>query len=107
MAGSAIVTDDTFAELVLNSKTPVLVDYWADWCGPCKQIAPIVDEIAREYEGRLIVLKLDTSANPRIPTIQGVMGLPTLQIFKNGEVVASVTGGKTKMALKRFIDGVL
>ena len=98
------VTDDNFATEVLQSPQPVLVDYWADWCAPCRQIAPIIDELAGEFGDRMGFYKLDTNTNPRVPTEQGVLGLPTIQIFSGGEVVKSFTGGKTKAALIRAIE---
>ena len=98
------VTDQTFEPEVLRSDLPVLVDYWADWCAPCRQIAPIIDELAGEFGDRMGFYKLDTNTNPRVPTEQGVLGLPTIQIFSGGEVVKSFTGGKTKAALIRAIE---
>ena len=93
------VTDATFDQLVLKSDTPVLVDYWADWCAPCRQLSPIVDELAKEYGDKVTFLKLDTNANPDMPVRYDVLGLPTLQVFVNGEVVNSMTGGRTKASL--------
>ena len=93
------VTDATFADEVLKSDIPVLVDYWADWCAPCRQIAPIIDELARTYEGRVKFVKVDTNANPVTPADQLVRGLPTLQLFVNGEVVESLQGAKPKTCL--------
>ena len=98
------VTDATFDEVVLKSDKPVLVDYWADWCAPCRQVAPIIDELAGEFGDRMGFYTLDTNVNPRVPTEQGVLGLPTIQIFSGGEVVKSFTGGKTKAALIRAIE---
>nr|NLI48850.1 thioredoxin [Propionibacterium sp.] len=99
MSEVAEVTDATFQELVVQSSKPVLVDYWADWCAPCRQLSPIVDELAREYGDRVTFLKLDTNANPNTPVQYGVLGLPTLQIWAGGQLVNSMTGGKSKAAL--------
>ena len=104
MAEVSAVTDDTFESLVVRAAKPVLVDYWADWCAPCRQISPIIDELAGEFGDRMNFYKLDTNVNPRVPTEQGVLGLPTIQIFSGGEVVKSFTGGKTKAALIRAIE---
>ena len=104
MAEVSAVTDDTFEALVVRANKPVLVDYWAGWCAPCRQIAPIIDELAGQFGDRMGFYKLDTNTNPRVPTEQGVLGLPTIQIFSGGEVVKSFTGGKTKAALIRAIE---
>jgi len=104
MAAVSAVTDDTFDSLVVRADKPVLVDYWADWCAPCRQVAPIIDELAGEFGDRMGFFTLDTNVNPRVPTEQGVLGLPTIQIFSGGEVVKSFTGGKTKAALIRAIE---
>lgn len=101
------VTDATFEAQVLKSPKPVMVDYWADWCAPCKQIAPIIDELARTYGDKVTFVKLDTNANPNTPAQMGIMGLPTLQVFVGGTVVKSMTGGKTKAALIRAIEEYL
>jgi thioredoxin 1 len=93
------VTDATFEELVLKSGKPVMIDYWADWCAPCRQLSPIVDELAKQYGDKITFLKLDTNTNPDTPTRYGVLGLPTLQLFVKGEVVNSMTGGKTKASI--------
>jgi len=93
------VTDATFDAEVVKSAKPVMVDYWADWCAPCKQLSPIVDELARDYGDKVTFVKLDTNTNPDTPTRYGVMGLPTLQIWSGGQLVNSMTGGKTKNAL--------
>lgn len=101
------VTDATFEAEVLGASKPVLVDYWADWCSPCRQLSPLVDELSEVYGDRMIFAKLDTNANPEIPTRQGVMALPTLQFFVDGQVVSSLQGGKTKAALIKAIEAVL
>ena len=98
------LTDDSFEADVLKSDTPVLVDYWAEWCGPCKMIAPILDEIADEYEGRLKVAKLNIDENPATPPKFGIRGIPTLMLFKNGEVEATKVGALSKSQLTAFID---
>jgi thioredoxin 1 len=90
------VNESEFEAEVLKSDTPVLVDFWAEWCGPCKMIAPIVDEIAEEYQGKLRVAKLDADANPDVLMAYGIMGIPTLILFKNGEPVERITGFKPK-----------
>ncbi|GAA2180364.1 thioredoxin [Brooklawnia cerclae] len=101
------VTDTTFEQEVLKATKPVLVDYWADWCSPCKQLSPIVDELSETYGDRMVFAKLDTNTNPDVPMKQGVMALPTLQFFVNGEVVSALQGGKTKAALVKAIESVL
>lgn len=101
------VTDATFEEQVLNSKKPVMVDYWAEWCGPCKMIAPILDEIAREYDGRLTVAKLNIDENQATPQKYAVRGIPTLMIFKDGEIAGTKVGALSKSQLSAFIDSVI
>jgi len=101
------VTDDSFEGEVLNSEGTVLVDYWADWCGPCKMIAPILDEIAEEYAGRLKVAKLNIDENPNTPPRYGIRGIPTLMLFKNGNVEATKVGAVSKSQLAAFIDSNL
>ena len=98
------VTDDTFVQEVLQSPTPVLVDYWADWCGPCKMISPILDEVAKEYTGRMKVCKLNIDENQQTPPKYGIRGIPTLMIFKNGNVEATKVGALSKTQLNAFID---
>lgn len=101
------VSDAEFNDKVLNASTPVLVDYWAEWCGPCKMIAPVLDEIAKEYEGKLVVAKLNIDENPETPQHYGVRGIPTLMLYKNGEVEATKVGALSKSQLKDFIDSNL
>ncbi len=98
------VTDPTFAAEVLQSPLPVLVDYWAEWCGPCRSIAPILEEIAKEYAGRLTVAKLNVDENQQIPQKYGIRGIPTLMLFKNGNIEATKVGALSKSQLAAFID---
>ncbi|GAA0548668.1 MULTISPECIES: thioredoxin [Actinomadura] len=104
MTAPITVTDATFADEVLGSDTPVLVDFWADWCGPCRMVAPVLDQIAAEQDGKLKIAKLDYDANPETPNKYGVMGLPTLLLYKNGEVVEQIVGAKPKRALLKVIE---
>jgi thioredoxin 1 len=96
MAKPFEVTDATFQSEVLDSDKPVLVDFWADWCGPCRMIAPSVKQIAEEYEATLRVAKVDVDDNPAVPGRYGIVGIPTLMLFKNGEVVERITGALPK-----------
>ncbi|NNG12867.1 MAG: thioredoxin TrxA [Halobacteria archaeon] len=98
------VTDDTFEAEVLNASDPVLVDYWAEWCGPCKMIAPILDEIANEYTGKIKIAKLNIDDNPQTPPKYGIRGIPTLMLFKGGNVEATKVGALSKSQLTAFID---
>ncbi|MEA3303674.1 MAG: thioredoxin TrxA [Pseudomonadota bacterium] len=98
------VSDDSFEHEVLNAGEPVLVDYWAEWCGPCKTIAPALEEIAGEYAGKLKVVKLNIDDNPGTPPRFGIRGIPTLMLFKAGEVEATKVGALSKSQLTAFID---
>ncbi|MEN9725293.1 MAG: thioredoxin 1 [Pseudomonadota bacterium] len=97
-------SDASFEQEVLQSAVPVLVDYWAEWCGPCKMIAPILDEVAKEYEGRIKVAKLNIDENQNTPPKYGIRGIPTLMLFKNGNVEATKVGALSKSQLTAFID---
>lgn len=101
------LSDDSFEQEVLQSDLPVLVDYWAEWCGPCKMIAPILDEIAGDYQGRLKVTKLNIDENSATPPQYGIRGIPTLMIFKNGSAAATKVGALSKGQLIEFIDASL
>ena len=98
------VSDATFDSEVLQSTMPVLVDYWAEWCGPCKMIAPILDDVAKEYAGKLKVAKLNIDENQDTPPKYGIRGIPTLMLFKNGAVEATKVGALSKSQLAAFID---
>jgi thioredoxin 1 len=98
------LSDAAFEQEVLQSQLPVLVDYWAEWCGPCKMIAPILDDISKEYAGRLKVAKLNIDDNQQTPPKYGIRGIPTLMLFKNGNVEATKVGALSKSQLTAFID---
>ena len=98
------VTDDSFEQEVLNSDIPVLVDYWAEWCGPCKMIAPILEEIVGDYADKVKIAKLNIDDNPNTPPKFGIRGIPTLMLFKNGEVEATKVGALSKSQLTAFIE---
>ncbi|GMQ83356.1 MAG: thioredoxin TrxA [Gammaproteobacteria bacterium] len=98
------LTDESFQNEVIESTEPVLVDYWAEWCGPCKMIAPILTEIATEYQGKIKVAKLNIDENPQTPPKYGIRGIPTLMLFKDGNVEATKVGALSKSQLTAFID---
>ena len=101
------ISDESFEEEVLQSERPVLIDYWAEWCGPCKMIAPVLDEIATEYSDRLKVVKLNIDDNPQTPPKYGIRGIPTLMVFKNGQVEATKVGAVSKAQLPAILDDSL
>ncbi len=105
--GIVHVTDDTFEQEVLKTGEPVLVDYWAEWCGPCKMIGPVLEEIASEYSGKIKVAKLNIDENPGTPPKYGIRGIPTLMLFKDGNVQATKVGAVSKSQLSAFIDSNL
>jgi thioredoxin 1 len=102
-----VVTDATFASEVLGSDLPVLVDFWAEWCPPCHRLVPVLDDLAAEYAGRARIVKLDTDANPETTLAYGVMSMPTLTMFRGGEVVSQVIGAQPKAKLRAIIDDAL
>jgi len=101
------VNDSNFGQMVLQAKTPVLVDFWAAWCAPCRMVAPVVEELAKEYEGKVSFVKLDVDQNPRTASQYGIMSIPTLLIFKNGAPVSNIVGFRPKADLKRSLDAAL
>ncbi|MCH7482290.1 MAG: thioredoxin [Chloroflexi bacterium] len=107
MAKPIHVTDAEFQEIVLDSKTPVFVDFWAEWCGPCHMIAPVVEELAEEYDGKFSFTKVDVDANPKTAMQFGIRSIPTMLLFKDGQVADQVIGAVPKAMLKSKIDKVL
>ncbi len=107
MSHPVAITDSSFDEEVLKSDVPVLVDFWADWCGPCKMIAPIVEELAEEYDGQVKFAKMDVDANPSTPQQFGIRGIPTLLIFDGGSAVDQVVGAVPKSVLKGRLDNAI
>ena len=98
------VTDQSFQADVLDSKTPVVVDFWAEWCGPCRMIAPSLEELSNEYNGKLTVAKINIDENPQVPTKYGVRGIPTMMIFHQGQVAATKVGALPKSKIKEWIE---
>ena len=101
------VTDASFAADVLQSDKPVLVDFWAEWCGPCKMIAPILDEVSKDYDGKLRIAKMNVDENRDVPAKYGIRGIPTLMLFKDGQLAATKVGALSKAQLTAFIDSHL
>lgn len=104
MGKALTFTDDSFEDDVLNSDKPVLVDFWAEWCGPCRMVGPVVDELAEEFEGKARIGKVDVDNNPQISTKYGIRSIPSLLIFKNGEVVDQIVGAVPKAQLKKQLE---
>jgi thioredoxin 1 len=107
MSTPITVTDATFADEVLGSSLPVLVDFWATWCGPCKMVAPVLEEIAKEHGEKLTIAKMDIDANPAIPRDYQIMSIPTLILFQDGKPVKQIVGAKPKAALLQDLSGVI
>lgn len=102
-----VITDANFEELVLNSKVPVLVDFWAEWCGPCRMVGPVVDELSKEYDGKAVVGKVDVDNNPKIATDYGIMSIPALLFFKDGKLVDKQVGAVPKHVLAGKLNAQL
>jgi len=107
MSSPVVVTDDNFDQMVLQAETPVLVDFWAQWCRPCLMIAPVLDELAGEYDGKLSIMRMDVDQNPKTAAKYSVMSIPTLLIFKQGKPISHIVGFRPKAELKRSLDDAL
>lgn len=107
MSKPSEVTDQTFEEKVLKADTPVMVDFWAPWCGPCRMVAPIVDELSEEYDGKVTFVKLNTDENPEVSAKYQIRSIPTLLVFKGGEPVGQIVGFQPKNSLKKRLDAAL
>ena len=107
MSEPMVVSDSDFDQMVLKAKTPVLVDFWAPWCAPCRMVAPVVEELAGEYEGKISFAKLNVDQNPKIASKYGIMSIPTLLIFKEGKPISHIVGFRPKAELKRSLDAAL
>jgi len=107
MSNVTVVTDANFAAEVLAASQPVLVDYWADWCAPCRQLSPVIDELAKQYDGQIKFVSVDTNVNTAVAANQDIRTLPTVQIFDKGEIVQAIVGSVTKMKLRQALDSVL
>ena len=107
MGEPVAIDDSNFEQVVLNSKVPVLLDFWAAWCAPCRMVAPVVDELAQEYDGRVSFGKVDVDQNPKIASKYGIMSIPTLMLFKDGEPITNIVGFRPKAQLKQSLDAAL
>ena len=107
MSEPVAIDDSNFEQVVLNSKIPVLLDFWAAWCAPCRMVAPVVDELAQEYDGKVSFGKVDVDQNPKIAGKYGIMSIPTLILFKDGKPITNMVGFKPKAQLKQSLDSIL